>query len=154
MALSVLFGFRLSVDSDDRQHYPMTTVGWVPIEDVQFESTTITTSTSRASSVMSKTSTKGMMDYSTTSYQEAQIQYRPLRGEVREAEGVAEVEDVPMSVIDIESPDDKKIHIVTWLDPTELRLDPVFDITVRFKVNFNDIRLAFYPFFGILFIIS
>lgn len=51
-----------------------TTVGWVPIEEEQFDSTT----TSSSLSTSSTTTSQQPPQYSTTSFKDAQIQYRPL----------------------------------------------------------------------------
>ena len=98
-----------------------TTVGWVPIEDVLPGSdsplsslTTSTgppppTATTAATSTTTATTTTRIASYSTTSFEDAQIQYVPYR-----------LEDIPMPVIDIELPYANRSHVVTWLDPAKM----------------------------------
>ena len=105
-----------------------TTVGWVPIEDVLPGSdsplsslTTSTgppppTATTAATSTTTATTTTRIASYSTTSFEDAQIQYVPYR-----------LEDIPMPVIDIELPYANRSHVVTWLDPAKM-------IPIRTKV--------------------
>ena len=62
-------------------------------------------------------------DYSTTSFKDAQIQYRPYgsyKYHKAEAEVEEEEEDVPMPMIDIQLPFNNHSHIVTWLDPDKM----------------------------------
>ena len=61
-------------------------------------------------------STSTTTDYSTTSFKDAQIQYRPLAAAYR-----SKNEDVPMPMIDIQLPFNNHSHIVTWLDPDKMR---------------------------------
>ena len=59
-------------------------------------------------------------DYSTTSFKDAQIQYRPYGSyKYHKAEATVE-EDVPMPMIDIQLPFNNHSHIVTWLDPDKM----------------------------------
>ena len=60
-------------------------------------------------------------DYSTTSFKDAQIQYRPYGSyKYHKAEAEVEEEDVPMPMIDIQLPFNNHSHIVTWLDPDKM----------------------------------
>ena len=106
-----------------------TTVGWVPIADhlsSDIELTTIQPETSTSS-----TSTM----YSTTSYADAQIQYRPLK---------ARTDDVPMPMVDIKLPFSNNSHIVTWLDPQKMRPKSrqVFHVQLEKKILFINIKLS------------
>ena len=101
-----------------------TTVGWVPIEDVLPGSdsplsslTTPTpppTSTTATTSTTTATTTTRIASYSTTSFEDAQIQYVPYR-----------LEDIPMPVIDIELPYANRSHVVAWLDPAKIIPMPI-----------------------------
>ena len=101
-----------------------TTVGWVPIEDVPGSDSplsSLTTSTgppppTATTSTTTATTTTRIASYSTTSFEDAQIQYVPYR-----------LEDIPMPVIDIELPYANRSHVVTWLDPAKM-------IPIRTKV--------------------
>ena len=99
-----------------------TTVGWVPIEDVPGSDSplsslpTPTTATTSTTTTTTVTTTTRIASYSTTSFEDAQIQYVPYR-----------LEDIPMPVIDIELPYANRSHVVTWLDPAKM-------IPIRTKV--------------------
>ncbi len=109
-----------------------TTIGWVPIKYGEDEAervveTTLDDTTTGASIVMSTTTspipeptpTRG---FTTTSFKDAEIQYRPLHAKLDDNNDIREDEvttDEPMAVVDIESPDNHT-HIVTWLDPTKV----------------------------------
>ena len=58
-------------------------------------------------------------DYSTTSFKDAKIQYRPY-GSYKYHKAEEEAEDVPMPMIDIQLPFNNHSHIVTWLDPDKM----------------------------------
>ena len=94
-----------------------TTVGWVPIEDVPGSDSPLSSlPTATTSTTTTVTTTTRIASYSTTSFEDAQIQYVPYR-----------LEDIPMPVIDIELPYANRSHVVTWLDPAKM-------IPIRTKV--------------------
>ena len=100
-----------------------TTVGWVPIEDVPGSDLPLSSLTTPAapptattSTTSTTTTTTRIASYSTTSFEDAKIQYVPYR-----------LEDIPMPVIDIELPYANRSHVVTWLDPAKM-------IPIRTKV--------------------
>jgi len=105
-------------DAVDEDQNTSTTVGWVAIEEessaTQFDSTTITTTaTTTTSSSLPSSRVSTTAGYTTTSFKDAQIQYRPLSANPNE--------DEPMPMIDIQLPFNNHTHIVTWLDPKTLR---------------------------------